>query len=201
MTVTTLPADGSRRARAAPRARLGASTAGCDALLVTQLANVRYLTGFTGSAALLLVLPDALLFVTDGRYGEQSAEQLGAAGRRRPTSRSGRRRPQQRDVLSRRAAGTWPGSGSRPTASRGPQQQRLRRRVVPGRRARPHRRARRGPAQVKDAGEVDRIGPRAAIADDALAAVLPAARATRPTEREFALALDFAMRGGAPSGN
>jgi len=42
-----------------------------DALLVTKLANVRYLTGFTGSAALLLVTADDALFVTDGRYTEQ----------------------------------------------------------------------------------------------------------------------------------
>ena len=53
------------------RARLGG--AGCDALLVTRLVNIRYLTGFTGSAALLLVRADDLVFVTDGRYGEQSA--------------------------------------------------------------------------------------------------------------------------------
>ena len=36
--------------------------------------------GFTGSAAMLLVTPDDALFVTDGRYTEQSKEQLGAAG-------------------------------------------------------------------------------------------------------------------------
>ena len=30
----------------------------CDALLVTNLTNVRYLTGFSGSAALLLVPAD-----------------------------------------------------------------------------------------------------------------------------------------------
>ena len=41
------------------------------ALLVTKLANVRYLTGFTGSAAMLLVAADHALFVTDGRYTEQ----------------------------------------------------------------------------------------------------------------------------------
>jgi Xaa-Pro aminopeptidase len=42
-----------------------------DALLVTKLANVRYLTGFTGSAAMLLTV-DAL-FVTDGRYTNSRA--------------------------------------------------------------------------------------------------------------------------------
>jgi Xaa-Pro aminopeptidase len=52
----------------------------CDALLVTKLVNVRYLTGFTGSAGMLLVLPDRLLLITDGRYRDQSAEQLEAAG-------------------------------------------------------------------------------------------------------------------------
>src|SRR5688572_26218678 len=60
------------------RARL--ADAGCDALLVTKLVNIRYLTGFTGSAALLLVGTEDLLFVSDGRYGEQAAEQLAAAG-------------------------------------------------------------------------------------------------------------------------
>ena len=53
--------------------------AGCDALLVTTLVNIRYLTGFTGSNGFLLVRPDDALFVTDGRYRDQSAEQLAAA--------------------------------------------------------------------------------------------------------------------------
>jgi Xaa-Pro aminopeptidase len=51
----------------------------CDALLVTKLVNVRYLTGFTGSAGMLLVLPDRLLLITDGRYRDQATEQLDAA--------------------------------------------------------------------------------------------------------------------------
>ena len=63
-----------------PRLRDAMAGAGCDALLVTALTNVRYLTGFTGSAGLLLVLGDAAVFVTDGRYGEQAPEQLAAAG-------------------------------------------------------------------------------------------------------------------------
>lgn len=52
----------------------------CDALLVTHLVNVRYLTGFTGSAALVLVTDDGLMFVSDGRYAEQAGAQLTAAG-------------------------------------------------------------------------------------------------------------------------
>jgi Xaa-Pro aminopeptidase len=46
-------------------------TAELDALLVTDLVNVRYLTGFTGSNAALLVHADgdaASRFCTDGRY-------------------------------------------------------------------------------------------------------------------------------------
>src|SRR5260221_9819448 len=62
------------------RAVLGDGANACNALLVSKLVNIRYLTGFTGSAALLLVLPDELLFVTDGRYRDQAAEQLTATG-------------------------------------------------------------------------------------------------------------------------
>jgi len=53
---------------------------GCDAMVVTDLVNVRYLTGFTGSNATLLVTADAAALVTDGRYRTQSAEQLEASG-------------------------------------------------------------------------------------------------------------------------
>src|SRR5438270_11789925 len=64
----------------AGRVRQRLEEAGCEALLVTNLTNVRYLTGFTGSAGILLVLPDELLLVTDGRYDTQSREQLAQAG-------------------------------------------------------------------------------------------------------------------------
>jgi Xaa-Pro aminopeptidase len=39
-------------------------------LLVTFLPNVRYLTGFTGSSAFVLVTSNRFVFVTDGRYAE-----------------------------------------------------------------------------------------------------------------------------------
>ena len=50
--------------------------AGLDALLVTRLVNVRWLTGFTGSAGSCLVRADgSSVLVTDGRYAEQAAGQ------------------------------------------------------------------------------------------------------------------------------
>ena len=47
-----------------------------DALLVTKLANVRYLTGFTGSSAMALLSPDESMFFTDGRYEEQARHEV-----------------------------------------------------------------------------------------------------------------------------
>jgi len=48
-------------------------------LLVTRLPNIRYLTGFTGSAAYLLAEPDGRgVFVTDGRYAEAVGPLLSA---------------------------------------------------------------------------------------------------------------------------
>ena len=47
-----------------------------DGLYVTNLTNVRYLTGFTGSAGSLLILENQNHFFTDGRYIEQSNEQV-----------------------------------------------------------------------------------------------------------------------------
>lgn len=49
---------------------------GADLLVVTSLVNVRYLTGFTGSNALVLIGPDTRAFVTDFRYVEQSTAEV-----------------------------------------------------------------------------------------------------------------------------
>ncbi|MFM1966996.1 MAG: hypothetical protein RL134_2721 [Actinomycetota bacterium] len=45
------------------------------ALLVTSLANVRYLTGFTGSNGVLLLREEDAILGTDGRYAVQASEQ------------------------------------------------------------------------------------------------------------------------------
>ena len=49
---------------------------GLDMMLVTDLLNVRYMTGFTGSNGLALVGPQTRTFVTDFRYVEQAAEEV-----------------------------------------------------------------------------------------------------------------------------
>jgi len=51
-----------------------------EALLISDLTNIRWLTGFTGSNGWVVLGPDQLTLVTDGRYGEQAARQLAAAG-------------------------------------------------------------------------------------------------------------------------
>lgn len=43
-----------------------------DALLVTDLVNVRYLCGFSGSNGALLITPERAVLATDGRYTEQA---------------------------------------------------------------------------------------------------------------------------------
>ena len=48
---------------------------GLDAFLVTDLLNVRYLSGFTGSYAFALITADDAILLTDFRYAEQSAEE------------------------------------------------------------------------------------------------------------------------------
>jgi len=47
-----------------------------DGLYITNLTNIRYLTGFTGSAGLLIILKNTSYFLTDGRYIQQSKEQI-----------------------------------------------------------------------------------------------------------------------------
>ena len=70
-----MPPD--RRGERQAALRVALESEGLDALLVTHLPNIRYLTGFTGSAALLLVRPDATLLITDFRYAVQAPEEAG----------------------------------------------------------------------------------------------------------------------------
>lgn len=50
-----------------------------DALLVTHLPNIRYLCGFTGTSAVLVILQTGSAFFTDGRYTEQARDEVRGA--------------------------------------------------------------------------------------------------------------------------
>ncbi len=177
------------------RDRLG--TGELDALLVTKLANVRYLTGFTGSAAALLVTGDGALFVTDGRYIERSKEELDAAGV-----------DVRREIALTAAAQRAALVGAVPIGARlGLEdhsitwaQQREYASAFEGRELVPAGTLVEDLRRVKDAGEIDRIRRACAIADDAFQALLPRI-ADGMSERAFALALEFGMRERGASGN
>ncbi len=49
---------------------------GVDGILITDLVNVRYLTGFTGSSGFLVITKKHSIFVTDFRYQEQSRKEI-----------------------------------------------------------------------------------------------------------------------------
>ena len=49
---------------------------GVNALLVVSMDNIRWLTGFTGSTAMLVVKNDDSVLIVDGRYTQQAIDQL-----------------------------------------------------------------------------------------------------------------------------
>lgn len=77
--MTRLPAiDFGRRRRAVVDA-LESSEQGCDAFLFTDLTDVRWLTGFTGSNGWVVVRGDDLILGTDLRYRERAAAETSDA--------------------------------------------------------------------------------------------------------------------------
>lgn len=166
--------------------------AGIDALLVTHLVNVGWVTGFTGSNGLALVAPERRTFVSDFRYVSQAADELtdfefhqgsrdlnDAVARILPEGElrlgfedqhlSVRRHGELRELLPERVE-LVPAGG-------------LVERV----------------RMAKDAREVELIRAAAELADSAMAEVLAQGLAGR-TEHEVALALEDAMRHGGADG-
>jgi Xaa-Pro aminopeptidase len=175
-------------------------TCGVDALIVTNLANVRYLSGFSGSAGVVVVTGKGALLTTDGRYRTQSAEQVASAGvaeqldiaigngegqraavRAALEAASPGRVGLEAEDVSWAASKRWRELFDEPTSAV----------AVSG--------AVEALREVKDAGELYRMARAAAIADGALTEVLPLlaeAGTGAVTEAGFALALDTAMRRG-----
>jgi Xaa-Pro aminopeptidase len=158
------------------------------ALLVTDLTNLRWLTGFTGSnGAAVLGVDGTRRFVTDFRYLTQAAEELDdswsreistdlleGVARQLPDEGALRLGFDDADMSIRAHAklGRLVRDGIELVAAGG---------AVEGLRA------------VKDAEELDRVRAAAKLADEALADVLTRGLAGR-TEREVALDLEFTMR-------
>ena len=59
----------------------GLTAAHVDGLFITSLPNIRYLTGFSGSSALLFVSPRDTILITDFRYQTQIADEVGSLAR------------------------------------------------------------------------------------------------------------------------
>jgi Xaa-Pro aminopeptidase len=159
-----------------------------DALLVTDLVNVRWLTGFTGSNAAAVVGREGRRrFVTDFRYLTQSADEVDPAWEREIAV----------DLLAGVVKGL-PGSGELRLAfddahvsvkDHGRLSGMLRAGIelVPAGGAVEALRA------VKDADELEAVRAAARLADDALTEVLGRGLVGR-TELEVALDLEFTMR-------
>jgi len=157
-----------------------------NGLLVTHLPNIRYLTGFTGSAGLLLVRTDATVLITDFRYAVQAPDEAGDAAEVEVDQKS------VWDRLGRVL-------GATPLASLGIESHSLtvrdaervtgltRSRLVP----RPELVERLRVVKVPE--EVAAIRQAAALAQEALAEVLPTVRAGQ-TELEVGAALESALR-------
>lgn len=179
-------------------------TAHCDALVVTNLQNVRYLTGFTGSSATAVVTAAGSVLITDGRYATQAPAEIEASGAPvavEVVSESERAASTPRSALvaAIRRAGTTGASvrvGLEAGSVTWARQQRFEKwltedqvdfTLVPTTGVVETIRA------VKDAGEVSRIEFAASLADAAFAEVRPRL-ADGPTEAEFGFELDMCMR-------
>ncbi|MHB1503954.1 MAG: M24 family metallopeptidase [Acidimicrobiales bacterium] len=168
--------------------------AGVDALLVTDLSNVRYLTGFSGSAGVLLVevARDRALLVTDGRYRTQAAEQLEASGTAGSVELGVGGAQAQRDALAGMIGSSAHRVGIEAEHTSWASKRRFAEAMAPAELV-----ATAGLVEalreVKDAGETARISRAAEIADAALGEVLPMI-GQGTTEADLALALEVAMR-------
>ncbi|HUR95434.1 MAG TPA: Xaa-Pro peptidase family protein [Gemmatimonadales bacterium] len=181
-----MPPD--RRGERQAALRLALASEGLDGLLVSHLPNIRYLTGFTGSAALLLVQHSATTLVTDFRYAVQAPSEAGDAA-----------------VVEIDQTSVWERLGrllaAAPVTRLGVEAQALT--VRDAERVGGLTRARVAPTSdlverlraIKSPEEVEAIRTAAALAQAALAETLPTIRPGQ-TELDVAAALESSLRRG-----
>jgi Xaa-Pro aminopeptidase len=179
-----VPPDRREARQAALRGALEGE--GLEALLVTHLPNIRYLTGFSGSAALLLVRPDSTTLITDFRYAVQAPDEAGDSA-----------------LVEIDQKSVWERLGrvltAAPVATLGIEAQALT--VRDAERVAGLTRAKLVPVAelverlrtVKSPEEVAAIRAAATLAEEALAELLPTVRAGQ-TELEVGAALESALR-------
>lgn len=165
-----------------------------DAVILTTPSNIRWSTGFTGSAGTVVITSDSLHLITDGRYSEQAEQQLAEAqcdGEVVITQSA-------QLAMIAKALGNARRVGLEADSVTWAQQQRfaegLSAELVPTIAAIEKLR------RVKDDTELARIELAADIADFALAKVRHLLN-DGLTEKQFALALDMEMRAAGASGN
>jgi Xaa-Pro aminopeptidase len=188
MTNSALTPPAMDHAGRLARLRAALAGAGVDALVVTNLINVRYLSGFTGSNATMAVTAEAAVLVTDGRYRDQAGLEIDAAG----AAVEVRIESADVDGALAEVVGGATSIGLEAATVSWARQRRLAERLAPATLVPLEDTVERLRA-TKDAGEIDRIERAAQLADAALGQCL--GRLTgRPTEREFALLLETTMR-------
>jgi Xaa-Pro aminopeptidase len=160
-----------------------------DSLLVTNLVNVRYVTGFTGTNGLALIGGGERLFVTDFRYVEQAAEQVPDFERVRG----------KLDLLDDAVARMTGRVGFDDAAMTVKQWRRLTELVPEGVELVPAAGLVESVRAVKEPGEVEKMRVAAALIDDVYAAVVERGLVGR-TETDVALFIELQVRERGGSG-
>lgn len=167
---------------------------GVEAAVVVDGANVRWLTGFTGSNATVMVRSQGeALLVTDSRYAEQAPAQLAASGCAEAV-----------EVVVARSAAAAAAPRLSGAARIGLEDSAAWVELIRWRDATeaemvPLRDVVEGLRAVKDAAELARMAAAARVADEALASVAPMLR-PGVTEAQVQRALDDAIRSAGATG-
>jgi Xaa-Pro aminopeptidase len=163
-----------------------------DALLVTDMLNVRYVTGFTGSTALAVVGPEVRRFVTDFRYVEQARAEVDGFEHERAA--------QALHEVLKDGWGDGPVRLGFDDASLSVQAHAKLRALLPERvELLPAAGVVEAERAIKEPGEVETLGAAAALVDDIYAWVVEHGLAGK-TERDVAVAIEHEMRVRGASG-